>query len=104
MAGLQSTRPFRPLATNGATLAVGTLSQRVAITGAPTEIRVHTKPGDADVFLELGGSDVAATVATGLILPAGAVEYFRVPINITYVAAITEAGSATLYVHGGEGA
>lgn len=105
MAGLQATRPFRPQAAGSTTLSVTSTTGSVAIPGAaPTEVKISTKALDADCFVEFGGASVVAVAATGMRLPAGAVEYVRVPLGATHIAAITGTGTATLYITSGEGA
>lgn len=101
----QPTRPFRPQATGGASLAVSNSTGSVAIPGsAPTHVRLHTKTTDADCFIEFGTSGVVAATATGMVFGYGSTEYIPVPLNATHIAAITASGTATLYVHAGEGA
>lgn len=100
----EPTRVFRPQKTGGTSLAVTNSSDRVELPGGrPTEVRLRTKPTDSDCFVEFGDSTVTAATATGLSLGAGSVEFIRIPINATYVAAITASGTATLYIHSGEG-
>lgn len=100
---VQPIHPFKPAATGGTSLAVSGSSDRVAISNLPTVVRVRTKPADADCFLEFGNSSVTASTTTGYALGAGAVEFLKVPIGATHLAAITASGTATLYVHSGEG-
>jgi hypothetical protein len=96
--------PFRPQAANTASLAVTTSSDRVAITGNPTQVRLRTNGADAVAFITFGDSTVTAATATGIPLGPGAIEVFSVPLNATHIAAITASGTATLYVTPGEGA
>ena len=84
-------------------IAATTSSARVAVNTAPTgrNLRIHNA-GAALVFFEFGGSGINAAVATGIPIPAGAVEIFRTIGS--HVAAITASGTATLYITPGEGA
>jgi hypothetical protein len=96
--------PFSPQAGNSITRSVSTSSASVAIPGDPTRVRLLTKPTDSPVWVEFGTSGVTASTSTSMRLNAGAIEVFSVPLNVTHIAAITDSGSATLYITPGEGA
>lgn len=105
MAGLQATRPFRPQQTGGTSLALTSSGTSVAIPGSsPTEVRLNTIASDAYCFLAFGSSTTAASLTTSMAFPPGNTEIFRVPIGTTYLAGITASGTATVYIHSGEGA
>lgn len=104
MAGLQATRPFRPQSEGGTSLAITSTGASVAIPGsAPTEVRLSTPSTDAQCYLAFGSSSVAAASSNGMAFPPGNTEIFRVPLNATWIGAITASGSATLYIQSGEG-
>lgn len=92
-----------------ANLAVTSASGRVQVwtttpyvTSEPC-IRLYNA-GGSTVFVNCGDSSVTAATTTGMPLPAGAIEVIRVDNSQTYVAAITAAGTATLYCTPGYGA
>jgi hypothetical protein len=67
--------------------------------------------GDQTVFLAFGGPEVTAAApgpgapANGLPVPPGhSPEAFRIPADATHAAALTEAGTALLYLTLGMGA
>ena len=86
-------------------LAVTGTTGRVAlnkVTTASRSVRVHNA-GAATAFINFGGSTVEAAVASSLPLPPGAVEWFEIGDQVTNVAAITSAGSTTIYATEGFG-
>lgn len=95
---------FQP---NGATvnLSVTTSSGNVALTGVGTGANVRLyNAGTATVFVAFGTSSAAAaTTSAGIPIPAGAIEIYTVGPTITYLAAITASGTATLYATTGQG-
>ena len=95
------TDPFMPSG-DRSDLSAATSSSRIALPGWKT-VRV-TNTGSVTAYLRFGSSTVTAATATGLDLPAGAVETFRVPVGATHLAGITASGSTTVGVTPGEGA
>ena len=100
---------FRPNAAGTVSLAVTTSTGRVQfqtgtvyVTSEPV-VRLYNA-GGSTVFVNFGDSSVTAAVASGFPVPAGAIETFAVDSAQTYVAAITSAGTATLYATPGYGA
>jgi hypothetical protein len=97
--------PFTAL---GATvnLAVTNTTGSVALTAigdqAGMEVRLYNA-GSATVFVNFGISTVAATTTAGMPLPSGAIEVLTVGPGVTYVAALTASGTATLYATSGRG-
>jgi hypothetical protein len=94
-------QPFRPLATNS--VAAGTTSQAVALPVQGNVLEVQNA-GNVAIFITLGGSSVTSTAAAGYpVLPGQCKLISRDPNTETYLAAITAAGTAALYVTAGEG-
>jgi hypothetical protein len=86
-------------------LAVTAATGRVALT-APggsggSDVRLYNA-GGATVFVAFGNSAVEAAI-TSMPIPSGAVEVFSAGPGSTHVAAITAAGTATLYATTGRG-
>lgn len=97
-------QPFRPQKTGGTTLSVSNTTSRVQLPGSrPVQVRLRTLSTDADCFLEFGDVTVTAATATGYAFGGGSIEVITIPVNASYVAAITTSGTATLYIHSGEG-
>lgn len=64
-------------------------------------VRVYNDGPDT-VFVQFGGSSVAATTSN-MPVPSGAIETFSIGPKITHMAGITASGTATVYVTAGEG-
>lgn len=97
------TNPFTPGAT--VTLAVTTSTGNVAL-GVPLiekQVRIASLAANAAAFIRFGSSTVTAAVTDVPILP-GTVTIFSVGADVTHVAAITGASTATLYFTSGQGA
>lgn len=95
---------FTPIGAT-ANLAVTATTGNVAldnVTDSSRSVRIYNS-GDVIVFLEFGASDVEAAAATSLPLGPGAVEWFEIGQGVTYCAAITAAGTATVYFSEGMG-
>ena len=90
---------FQPGAAYATPLAVSTSSSRVALPSGTTVIVYNT--GATAAYVQLGGSNVAATTANDVI-PAGGWSAFSVGSN-AYLAALTSSGTTTLNVSGGSG-
>lgn len=84
--------------------AVTATKSSITIAGTGHYLRlVNNGPGAAWLrFFEVG-SPVTVTAATGLLLPAGAIEIFSVASDTTQIAALGDANGATLNVTRGEG-
>ncbi|MFZ5720311.1 MAG: hypothetical protein ACOY5Y_12725 [Pseudomonadota bacterium] len=101
-------KPFIPVDDATATISATTSSASAAIKAQPTgahQLRLFNA-GSATVFWAAGAA--AVTAATSDIpLPAGAIEVITLPNGTvgpaTHIAAITESGTATLYVTTGQG-
>lgn len=95
-------RPFNPGST--VSRAVTTASSNVALPDeAKEQIMLSTLPGDSLCFIKFGvDSSVTAALTDTPILP-GAAYIFTLNPRITYVAAITPSGTATLYATIGRG-
>ena len=98
-------RAFSPWPGATVKLSAATGSSRVQFQtsdmGKPGSVRVHNA-GPVTVFVELGGAAAVAALATGMPIPAGAVETFGAQGG-THLAGITATGAADLYVTPGEG-
>ena len=98
-------RPFAPWPGATVKMTAAASSARVqfqaAGMGKPGAVRVHNA-GSVTAFLEFGGAAVAATLAAGMPVPAGAVETFGAQGG-THLAGVTAAGSTELYVTPGDG-
>ena len=98
-------RAFSPSPGATVKLSAGTSSSRVQFQtsgmGKPGSLRLFNA-GPVTIFVELGGSAVAAAVATGMPVPPGAVETIG-PQGGSHIAGITASGTADLYVTPGEG-
>jgi hypothetical protein len=102
-------KSFSPLAGATVTLAAAATSSSVALPGPPSgsfQVRIHNA-GSATAFVRFGGAETAASAGADLPVPPGAVEVLTLdnPARdpVTHAAAITETGSATLYVTPGRG-
>jgi hypothetical protein len=102
-------KSFSPLAGATVTLSAGAASSSVALAGPPSgsfQVRIHNA-GSATAFVRFGAADIEASADADLPVPPGAVEVMTLdnPARdpITHAAAITETGSATLYVTPGRG-
>lgn len=94
-------RAFRPLAPTQ-NLAVGTAPQTITLNfqlGTP-QVRL-CNIGTQTVFINVDGA--AADVTTGVPLPAGQTEIFRLATNTASISAIAAAIGSTLYTTVGEG-
>jgi hypothetical protein len=105
----QAITVFRAETAATVSLAVTNASGRVAVFGTAPDVTSEPcvrlyNAGSSTVFVEFGTSAVTAAVASGFPLPPGAIEVFRVDRSQVQVAAITAAGTATLYATPGYGA
>jgi hypothetical protein len=94
---------FRPVQAGTVNIAVNAGSQRVAVQSerSSSHVRIVNNSG-VTIFVEFGDVTIVATVATGLPIPAGAVEVLR--LDTTHIAAIAAvAGPSTIYFTPGEG-
>ncbi len=91
-------QPFTP--GSSVRINVSASSQSTLITPTPgvRQVRVMND-GSATVWLAFGGSAVTATVATGLPLPAGAVEVLTIKKSDGPIYAAAIAAGATGYVY-----
>jgi hypothetical protein len=101
-------QPFAPHAAATKALAVSNSSGNVALPENTRQVMLTTILNDSVIFVEFGGSSVTAVVPSGSTLGGtpingGDAQMFSVPLNATYVAAITSTGTATLYITPGEG-
>lgn len=100
------TLAFSPRDASTKTLSVTTTSAATSIASAPapaTYLVQAPATNAVPVFIEKGGSAVAAAVATGLPILPGQAQAFTVGPGDTHIAAIVSTGTATLYVTPGEG-
>lgn len=81
--------------------ATGTTTVALPTLGPDRWIRVHaTAAAWVNFGAASGGSAAAATVAgTSIPLPAGAVEYFRVPIGPTHFAVLRDSADGFVTIH-----
>jgi hypothetical protein len=101
-------QPFRPYAASTQARTVSNSSASVALPANTAQVMLTTIANDALCFVEFGGSGVTAVVPSGATLGGtpingGDAQLFSVPINATYIAAITSSGTATLYITPAEG-
>ena len=99
-------RLFNPI--GSVSLAVTSTTGNVALPGTvATENRPTVRlynAGAVDVHVAFGASGVTVVAdGTGMVVPPGVVEMFEPQRGLTYLAAITAAGTATLYITRGEG-
>lgn len=94
-------RSYTPGQTVSITVAATSSRVKLIDTSSPTQVRVMND-GTATVWLAFGGSTVAAT-ASGLPVPAGAVEVLTIPQEATHVAAIAAGSSGIVYFTVGMG-
>lgn len=86
------------------TVTLNVSSTTSSIAAQPARERRHARlynGGTVTVFIEIGDSSVVASTATGMPLPAGAVEI--IGIGETNIAAVTASGSSVLYITPGQG-
>jgi hypothetical protein len=100
--------PFTPYAAATKALSVSNSTANVQLPSSTRQVMLTTNSTDALCFIEFGGSSVTAVVPSGgtlggTPLNGGDAQMFTVPINATYVAAITSSGTATLYITPAEG-
>lgn len=93
--------PFTP--TNSVTRAVTTSTANVALArkGA-NQVLIYAPAANAVAFIKFGDSTVTATTSDIAIAP-GFNRIFTIPPDVTHVAAITAASTATLYFTNGDG-
>lgn len=85
-------------------ISVSALNQRVAVTFDPGSDCVRVRnAGTAEVFIELGDSDIEATTTASTPVAAGSVEVFGVPPGTTHIAAIAVGSTGTIYFTPGSG-
>ncbi len=93
---------FQPFTPGGNfSLAVGTTTSNVAITGAGTTLRLANVAA-VECFVAFGTSAVEATTG-GFSMPANSQILVCVPGTTTHVAAITASSTATLRISRGDG-
>lgn len=91
--------PFRPDAAATVNLAVTTTTGRVQVLASARRRNFRIfNAGSVTVFVELGGSTVAAVATTAIPVAGGASLVLNNSGSNTYVAAITASSTATLYV------
>lgn len=98
---------FQPRMGTSAAISATTSSSRVAVSNVPSEggqvrVAVGGVSGAAWIFVAFGDSTVTATSADVPMLP-NTVEVFTVGRGVTHVAALTDAGTATVEVMAGLG-
>ena len=100
--------PFHPIPGSTISISATTSSASAAFKISRTDrfqVRLYNA-GAATVFVNRGGSSVAATTSS-MPIPSGAVEVLTFDNHpadpVTHVAAITASGTATLYATQGEG-
>lgn len=97
---MASFTPFAPSST--VSLVAGTSTGNVALAGAGSVLEIQNA-GTVTAFVTLGtGSSVTAATTDYPVL-GGMSKLIGIGDSITYVAAITGTGSATLYFTRGEG-
>lgn len=100
-------KPFTPRSVGTKSITVTASSQRVALTECQGTIDVRIYNSDTQtVFIEFGGSGVAAAAASGVPIAPGAIEVLqaRVSAGTLYAAAIgTAANSKNIYFTPGSG-
>lgn len=101
-------KPFTPADDATSSVAATASTSNAAIRQQPTgahQLRLFNL-GPSTVFWALGPTGVTAAV-TDVPLPVGAIEVITVPhagvAPLTHVAAITQSGTATLYLTTGQG-
>lgn len=87
-----------PTATTDSSSSSGTRTFNIA----GTSVRVYNSAA-VIVFIQFGGSTVAATTSHMPIAP-GATEMFQIGPSVTTISAITNGGTGTLYTTTGMGA
>ena len=92
-------QPFTPGA--NFSIAVTTTTGRVNVTGNGTTLRLANVAA-TECFIKLGDSTVTATTSD-FSMPANSVALLAASGAITYVAAITASGTATLRIARGDG-
>jgi len=96
---------FTPIAAT-VNIAATTSTARVALadgTSSGRSVRI-CNDGLVTVFIAFGNSAIEATAAAGIPIKPGMVEAMEFGKGVTHVAAITAAGSATIYFTVGQGA
>ena len=95
---------FRPYAAATVNIDVSASSQRVLIGSAPDAVRIHNG-GTATGWVNFGDGTVTAATATGIPIPAGAIEVVSVPSGGAplYVAAIAAGSTGKIYFTPGSG-
>lgn len=90
--------PFQPRPASKVGITVSASSQRVAITGAPSSVRVNNS-GTARVWINYGDATVTATTATGMDINPGVIEVLSFPnptAGTFYIAAIAEGATGEI--------
>jgi hypothetical protein len=100
---MEAVQAFAPISAGTSTISITTSSAATQVNPAPGSLRMRLyNAGPSTIFVEFGNAGVTAAVATGLPIPAGQTESFSFG-RATHLAAITAAGTATLYATPGEG-
>lgn len=101
-------KPFTPIDDATSSISAATSTSNTAIRQQPTgahQLRLFNL-GPSVVFWAIGPAGVTAAL-TDVPLPVGAIEVITVPnagaAPLTHVAAITQSGTATLYLTTGQG-
>lgn len=99
-------QPFAPKAAGTVSRACTGTTARVQVDAGTTVKAQHWRiynAGPNTAFVEFGGSGIEAAAATGMPIPAGAIEIFS-PNQQGYIAGICASGeTATLYITPGAG-
>lgn len=90
-----------------ASIAVSTSTNQVAISGAsatttPPTVRI-LNDASVTVFMKFGTSSSVTAAVTDMPILAGTSETFTVPQGMTNMAAITAAGTGSVYITTGDG-
>lgn len=99
-------RAFQPISTQ--VISVAATTQRVALSGSDTEIRLHNT-GASAVWYLIGDSGVNAAVIAAdtngpeAYIPAGATQIISRGVSGTHIATIGAGGTSTLIVTHGRG-
>lgn len=96
----------KPFELSGTTVSIAATTATANVAVAPTmgRVRVVVKGGTSLVFLRAGvGIGTTAAVTDTPVLATGTDQVFGVPLGTTYIAAITDTGTASVYLHVGDG-
>ena len=102
---LAQVQPFSPVYQGSTTISCTSSSAATALNtkiAQQAQLQLYNS-GSVNIYVEVGASTIAAAVASGYVVPPGAILVITVSPTITHLACIVAATTTTLYVSVGTG-